>query len=244
LSEYLTKNAGQSLFCADRITQITYPSGRIVTYTRDTTGRITGVATKLNATAASVSLASSVVYQPMSNLVKSYTYGNGLTEADTHTLDYELGRCQVSDGATKLVDLTPLRADNLNVTGLTDGVTANRNQSFAYSAANRLTSAGMTGTGGYGTRGYTYDGVGNRLNEQSTPVGGALSSSTYAPPTAPLQTPARARRRRAPLRRLYLNQPRPPRPVQPPQAWAGAGTLRGWFWRGFRDRRAGCRPAA
>jgi YD repeat-containing protein len=49
---------------ADRITQLTYPSGRIVIYTRDTTGRITGVATKLNAAAASVTLASSVVYEP------------------------------------------------------------------------------------------------------------------------------------------------------------------------------------
>jgi hypothetical protein len=114
--------------------------------------------------------------------MQSTAYGNGLAEAATHTLDYELGRCQVTDGATKLVDLTPLRTDALNVTGITDGVTATRNQSFGYSAANRLTSGAMTGTGGYGTRGYTYDGVGNRLTEQSTPVGGTLSSSAYAYP--------------------------------------------------------------
>jgi hypothetical protein len=58
-----------------------------VIYTRDTTGRITGVATKVNATAASVTLASSVVYEPMANLVKSMVYGNGLNDFNTFTLD-------------------------------------------------------------------------------------------------------------------------------------------------------------
>lgn len=39
---------------ADQVTQITYPSGRIVIYGRDAQGRITGVTTKQNATAATV----------------------------------------------------------------------------------------------------------------------------------------------------------------------------------------------
>ena len=44
---------------------------RIVNYTRDTVGRITGVTTKKNATAAVVTLASGIAYQPMSRLLFS-----------------------------------------------------------------------------------------------------------------------------------------------------------------------------
>lgn len=49
-----------------------------------------GVATKLNAAAASVTLASAVVYEPMANLVKSMVYGNGLNDFNAFTLDDEL----------------------------------------------------------------------------------------------------------------------------------------------------------
>ena len=56
---------------ADRVTQITYPSGRIVNYVRDTTGRITSATTKQNAAAAVVTLASGIVRQPQSNIVQT-----------------------------------------------------------------------------------------------------------------------------------------------------------------------------
>jgi YD repeat-containing protein len=49
---------------ADRLLTITYPSGRIVTYVRNAQGQITGVTTKANATAAVVTLASNVKWQP------------------------------------------------------------------------------------------------------------------------------------------------------------------------------------
>ena len=75
---------------ADRIFKINYPSGRIVTYNRDTTGRINQVTTKQNATAASVTLANTIVRQPLSNLVKSFTYGNGTNDFHTFTLDYAI----------------------------------------------------------------------------------------------------------------------------------------------------------
>ncbi|NJS14205.1 MAG: hypothetical protein HC788_05760 [Sphingopyxis sp.] len=49
---------------ADRLTSMTYPSGRIVTYVRNAQGKITGVTSKANATAAALTLASNVVWQP------------------------------------------------------------------------------------------------------------------------------------------------------------------------------------
>lgn len=50
---------------ADRLTGITYPSGRIVAYVRDAMGRVTSVTTKANASAASVTLASNITWRPM-----------------------------------------------------------------------------------------------------------------------------------------------------------------------------------
>ena len=63
---------------ADRVTQITFPSGRVVNYVRAADGRIGSVTTKQNATAAVVSLASSIVYQPLWGVVQSRNIGDGV----------------------------------------------------------------------------------------------------------------------------------------------------------------------
>ncbi len=84
---------------ADHVTQMTYPSGRQVQYTRgDTTGRITQLKTKKTAADVLVNIATSITYQPVSNLVKNFTpdrfrplrgrvrgkpYGNLLTHSNT-----------------------------------------------------------------------------------------------------------------------------------------------------------------
>ncbi len=154
-------------------------SGRIVTYARYAMGRITGVTTKKDAAAAVVTLASSIDYMPVSRLVKSFTYGNGLIDMNGYTLDYETSALEVKNGAANVCSTNLSRTDNLNVTALTDNVTSANNQTFGYSAANRLTSA----SGAYGAQSWTYDGVGNRLSENSTPVGGSLTARTYTYPT-------------------------------------------------------------
>jgi len=61
---------------ADKLTQAVYPSGRIVTYTYDGVGQISGVSTKSGGT--TTTLASSVAYYPFGSL-KYMAYGNGLT---------------------------------------------------------------------------------------------------------------------------------------------------------------------
>ena len=105
------KTVAYAYSAADLVTQITYPSGRIVSYTRDTTGRITGVTTKLNAGASAVNVATSITYQPISNLIKSLTYGNALTETSAHTLDYEQSQCTVANGATPVSGFSITRGD-------------------------------------------------------------------------------------------------------------------------------------
>jgi uncharacterized protein RhaS with RHS repeats len=59
---------------ADRLTEITYPSGRIVTYIRNANGQVTGVTTKQNAAAAVVNVATGITYAPQSDLLTSMTH--------------------------------------------------------------------------------------------------------------------------------------------------------------------------
>ena len=148
---------------ADQVTQITYPSGRIVFYTRDTMGRISAVTTKKTSADPLVNIATAITYQPISRLVAGFTYGNALTYANTYTNDYELSQCQVKDGAAVVLGRSFARTDKLNITGITDQVTATNNQTFGHSAANRLNSA----TGPYGAQSWIYDGVGNRTSQVS-----------------------------------------------------------------------------
>ncbi len=175
------KTVAYTYSAADLVTQITYPSGRIVTYTRDTTGRITGVTTKLNAGAGAVNVATSITYQPISNLIKSLTYGNALTETAAYTLDYEQSQCTVSNGATPVSGFAITRGDSLNITGLTDTVTGGNSQTLAYSAANRLNSA----TGAYGSKTWIFDGVGNRTSETNAAI---TDSYTYPATNNKLQS--------------------------------------------------------
>ncbi len=73
---------------------------------------------------------------------------------------------------------TLARTDNLNLTGITDGVTPANSQTFGYSVANRLASA----NGAYGAYTWTYDGVGNRTQQVDTPIGGSATTRNYTLP--------------------------------------------------------------
>ncbi|MBA4233984.1 MAG: hypothetical protein C0465_25765, partial [Ralstonia sp.] len=126
---------------ADNLTLLTYPSGRQVEYLRDTMGRVTTVRTRKPATAAWSNIASGIVYQPLSLNVKSFTHGNGLATTNTHTLDYELSRCRVTDGALALIDKSYTRADKLNITSITDNVAPANSLALGYNKPNRLQSA-------------------------------------------------------------------------------------------------------
>jgi hypothetical protein len=67
---------------------VTYPSGRIVSYTRDAVGRISGVAMQDNASAVPVAVASGAIYAPFGPLT-SLSYGNGLGLSVSYDQDYQ-----------------------------------------------------------------------------------------------------------------------------------------------------------
>lgn len=77
---------------ADRVSEMTYPSGRIVSLARDGMGRITGMTTRKTVADAPVTVASTITWKPLSTLLATLTHGNGLVATRTYTQDYELSR--------------------------------------------------------------------------------------------------------------------------------------------------------
>jgi YD repeat-containing protein len=144
---------------ADHVAQITYPPGRIVTYTRDGMGRITGVATQANSLALPVTVASGATYEPFGPLT-GLSYGNGLALSAQYDEDYQPSARLVAGTATAQ-DLTYGFDAAGNVTGITDLLASARSQTFQYDALNRLTYA----SGLYGALTYGYDAVGNRTSQ-------------------------------------------------------------------------------
>jgi YD repeat-containing protein len=157
---------------ADNLLQVTYPSGRVVTYQRDTLGRVIAVTTQISSSGAPVLLANNITYHPFGPIT-SLTYGNGLGLTLTYDQDYRLTDIRTADGATviQVLDYVYDQADN--ITSITDVLNSTRNQTLGYDELHRLTSP----TGLYGTLGYTYDAVGNRLTRTS---GGNTDTYTYA----------------------------------------------------------------
>ncbi len=166
---------------ANHVAQITYPSGRIVSYTRDTMGRIGGVATQANSSAVPVAVASSATYAPFGPLT-SLTYGNGLTLSVSYDQDYQPSARLVT-GAASVQDLAyGVDADG-NITGITDHLATARSQVFQYDSLSRLTYA----SGLYGALAYGYDAIGNRTS-QSGGTTNLAETYTYAANSNQLQS--------------------------------------------------------
>ena len=144
---------------------ITYPgSAWIATYARDAAGQVTGIATRQPGQAA-VTLISGVTHLPFGP-VASLTWGNGVTRATTFDADYR--QTGLTDTATVAIQSLTYGydADN-NLHTITDAISAANSQTLGYDHLERLTSA-VSGAGGYGTLGYTYDNNGNRTAAGST----------------------------------------------------------------------------
>src|SRR5262249_6716245 len=131
---------------AGNVTQLTMPSGRIVAYTRDSLARVTGVTTKDNAGASSVTVASSITWRPFGPLA-SPPFGTGLDLTIAYDNDGRITDLDTATTGTTVQDLTYAYDNASNITGITDNLTSGRTQSLSYDNLNRLTSA----TGLYGT---------------------------------------------------------------------------------------------
>ncbi len=165
----LSKSVAYAYDKAGNLTSMTYPSGRIVNYTRDAAGRVQAVKTKMNSSATEQTVVSAVSYLPFGP-VKNYTYGNGLTHTVSYDNDYRL--TDIVLGGLMVRNYSYDAADN--ITKIIDGASATKTQNFTYDNLDRLTSANGT----YGYQAFGYDGVGNRtglLFDNGT----SIQSDTY-----------------------------------------------------------------
>lgn len=149
------------------LTQITYPSGRTVSYARSTDGLVTAVTTAPSG-GASTPFATSVVYMPFGPLA-GLLYGNGLTLTRSFDQNYWLSRIQVTGTGTAL-DLSFAYFNDGRLSTVTDNASTGRGNLATYTDAGRLLSA----NGPWGNATYAYDATGNRsafhLTGGSSPI--------------------------------------------------------------------------
>lgn len=145
----VTYTTRYSYDAGDRILTITYPSGRQVTYTRDTLGRIAGVTATLNGQPVTLSRQRS--YRA-DGLLKSQIFGNNLSEQRTYDLQGRLTNQNLGSVDSRSYAYDPTG----NVTQKQGGGMA----SYSYDALDRLTREASAVVGQFG---YSYDANGNRL---------------------------------------------------------------------------------
>jgi RHS repeat-associated protein len=165
---------------ADHVTNITYPSGDVVNYTRDSQGRISSVAYQPFISGTPRMLATNVTYLPFGPIA-GLLYGNGLTRTQSYNLDYRLtGIATLSTNAS--VQNLALSYDAVNdIASIADNLASGNNQVFGYDKDYRLTQ----GAGFYGTDKYSYDADGNRLTRTA---GSVTETYTYSPTANILQS--------------------------------------------------------
>lgn len=135
----------------NRLSSITYPTGRTVTYNRNSLGRIAGVSTTYNED--TTTLINNLSYLPFGPAKGMDMGGSSIS----NVFD-ELYRMTAANPGAQTERIYDYDA-NGNITSIQ--VTNNpwKNQNLAYDPLNRLIEAG----GIYGTISYTYDKVGNRF---------------------------------------------------------------------------------
>lgn len=163
---------GYAYDAADRLTGMTYPSGRSVSYERNALGQVSRVT--MTQDGSTQVLATDIAYLPFGG-IEGYTLGNGVTITRMHDLDYRVE--ELKDQGSTLIRHQQLFYDlRSNIESILDQVDSARTQVFDYDALSRLTAA----EGAYGMQGFGYDAVGNRLSLTMTPPGGSSTTDTYS----------------------------------------------------------------
>jgi RHS repeat-associated protein len=161
---------------SDRLQSITYPSGAIVTYGRDTDGRIVTVTYKASSTAASITIVSNVTYYPYGP-VNVITFGNGRTLTKTYDQDYNIDSIASSSATGFKLDATVDVLGNLTNASNTLGA-GTPTQQYSYDPLYRLIN--VKDGSGTSLESFTYGLTGDRLNKT---LQGTAQTYAYAPGT-------------------------------------------------------------
>ncbi len=137
---------------ADRLTRLTYPSGRTLDYARDAAGQVIMVTTT-DTHGNTQTVASDMTYFPFGP-IEALGFGNGLRTTRRYDLNARL-----SEQTTAALQALGWEYDAVgNVTDITDTIDPNNTRRYAYDDLDRLTAE----SGVYGRRAYAYDALGNR----------------------------------------------------------------------------------
>jgi len=162
ITSSVTLTTQYSYTLADRLASLTYPSGTIVTYMRDSVGRITTVTWKANATATATTLVSNATYYPFGPL-NVLTFGNGRTLTKTYDQDYAIDSVASSASTGLKLDLgVDVMGDIVQASGSIAPTTPDRQ--YGYDPLYRLTTAQTGATPPSPLEGYTYGKTGDRLS--------------------------------------------------------------------------------
>ena len=149
---------------------MTYPSGRVLTYTYDLSDRVTGVA--MSYQGENTTLASNLAYDPFGPLT-SMTTGGGLIETRSYDLAGQIDILHLAPTTgPPVLDLDYGFDETGSITAVADTLDASKSKTYAYDLLDRLTHASI---GGLGTFDYQYDATGNRV--EAVEPGG---TTTYA----------------------------------------------------------------
>lgn len=183
---------------ADRITQIAYPSGRLVKYSYDSKGRVSAVETKAQSSDPGWTLvANGYSYDPFGPMT-AMALGNGLAVQKTYGTDGLLTSSRLYDSSTStsLAHLAYRHDANGNIGAITDLLDDANSVLFGYDSMDRLqlavapnggtpasysytsgTNQLASVTDGSGTRTIAYDDRGN--TESETRPGSVTLSTAY-----------------------------------------------------------------
>jgi RHS repeat-associated protein len=140
---------------AGRLSNIVYPSGRVVIYQYDVKGQIAAVQTAESNGAMQITIASNIQYRPF-GASQSHVWGNNTTYTRTFDQDDRIVRYPFNNSN---IQLTYDSASN--ITSKVDVNNSGYNQSYAYDALDRLEQQIEYST----VRNWSYDATGNRISQ-------------------------------------------------------------------------------
>ena len=138
----------------DQLTQLSYPSGRIVNYNYDIAGRINAV-TSTDSSGNIQSLLSNIEYQPFGP-VNQLDYANNLSTSMAYDLDYR----QIDISTQGILERSYAIDEANNIETISDTLNPGLDQNLGYDGLSRLDTA----QGTYGSLTYQYDKTGNRTH--------------------------------------------------------------------------------
>jgi RHS repeat-associated protein len=169
---------------ANELTQITYPSGRVVAQSFDVIGRVCAVGTSGSTCTTGTTYASGFTYNPAQQPT-AFNYGNSIAASIGYSADrLQPTSISYAKSGTTLFGLTYSYGTSGSNDGLISGVTDNvqngRTVSYTYDSLARLSIALTTGSTAYPQWGlaWTYDRYANRL-----------AQSIYSGCVSPMQCP-------------------------------------------------------